>query len=54
MIGSNMKKQGPPAFDIPYKDLKIAIEIGKEAGFDMPLASFCLQQDLYKLPELND
>lgn len=51
---SSMKKKGPPALDIPYKDLKIAIDVGKEIGYDMPLASFCLQLDLYKLPELPD
>ena len=51
---SSMKKKGPPALDIPYKDLKIAIEMGKEIGHDMPLASFCLELDLYKLPELPD
>lgn len=51
---SSMKKKGPPALDIPYKDLKIAIDIGKEMGYDMPMASFCLQLDLYKLPELPE
>jgi 3-hydroxyisobutyrate dehydrogenase-like beta-hydroxyacid dehydrogenase len=51
---SSMKKKGPPALDIPYKDLKIAIEMGREIGQDMPLASFCLGLDLYKLPELPD
>lgn len=51
---SSLKKKGPPALDIPYKDLKIAIDIGKEVGIDMPLASFCLQRDLYRLPALDD
>jgi 3-hydroxyisobutyrate dehydrogenase-like beta-hydroxyacid dehydrogenase len=51
---SSMKKKGPPALDIPYKDLKIAIDMGREIGQDMPLASFCLELDLYKLPELPD
>lgn len=53
-IYSSMKKKGPPSLDIPYKDLNIAIDIGREVGVDMPLASFCLQLDLYKLPELAD
>jgi 3-hydroxyisobutyrate dehydrogenase-like beta-hydroxyacid dehydrogenase len=53
-IYNSMKKKGPPALDIPYKDLNIAIDIGREVGVDMSLASFCLQLDLYQLPELTD
>lgn len=51
---SSLKKKGPPAFDLSYKDLKIAIDMAKEMGYEMPLASLCLQLNIYKLPELND
>jgi 3-hydroxyisobutyrate dehydrogenase-like beta-hydroxyacid dehydrogenase len=51
---SSLKKKGPPAFDLAYKDLKIAIDMGKEMDCEMPIASLCLQLDIYKLPELND
>jgi 3-hydroxyisobutyrate dehydrogenase len=51
---SSLKKKGPPAFDLAYKDLKTAIEMGKEMGDELPIASLCLQLDIYKLPELND
>lgn len=51
---SSLKKKGPPAFDLSYKDLKTAIDMGKEMGYEMPIASLCLQLDIYKLPELSD
>jgi 2-hydroxymethylglutarate dehydrogenase len=51
---SSLKRKGPPAFDLSYKDLKTAIDMGMEMGYEMPIASLCLQLDIYKLPELPD